>query len=455
MPDSHSSRRGRGGQVLVMVTVALVPMIAMVGLVTDAGYLYYIKNSAQAAADSAALSAVYRFNRTIAGSSFACDSYDWICRTDPTPCASGLTTAANPPETACLYAKQNGFDTANSNQSVTIQSNVTPTPPTAPGVAGAAYWITVRVSQRVPLLFSAVMGNTSGLVAARATGATYPATGCVYTLDPVAPQSFYQNGSTSFRAACGINVNSSNSAALVGNGGATLETSAVNVVGGYNWQGTISPTPNTGVNPFPEPLSGLQAPAPCSASGGCNDANCAAHPSQVVVNSNTTLSPGTYCGGIFVKKGLATFSSGTYILVGGGISTQDSNSRIAGSGVYFYNTYNSTNTYTPINLKATSSIQLAAATSGAYAGILYMQDRACCSATMPTESFQGGATSSFEGIVYAPRSLVEFAGNASLGLAHYTIIIARRYTVKGSSTINNDFSHLVGGNPIKQVGLVE
>ncbi|HEY5162211.1 MAG TPA: hypothetical protein VII81_04285, partial [Terriglobales bacterium] len=70
-------------------------------------------------------------------------------------------------------------------------------------------------------------------------------------------------------------------------------------------------------------------------------------------------------------------------------------------------------------------------------------------------SFQGGATSFFEGIIYTPRSLVQFAGNPSLDLAHYTIVVARRFAVQGTATMNNDFSKLTGGNPIKQVGLVE
>jgi hypothetical protein len=162
-----------------------------------------------------------------------------------------------------------------------------------------------------------------------------------------------------------------------------------------------------------------------------------------------------YCGGIKVKNGTATFAPGTYILVGGGISTQDSNSHIRGTGVFFYNTYNSSNSYEPIAFSANSDVQISAPTAGSYAGILLMEDRTCCTSTAPTDSFQGGATSFFEGVIYCPNSLVQFAGNASMSIAHYTIVVARRFAVQGSSTMNNDFSHLVGGNPIKSVGLVE
>jgi hypothetical protein len=441
-----------------MVTFALVPMIAMVGLVIDIGYMHYLKQSAQAAADAAAAAAIYRFDRTMSGSSFSCSStYPWMCNPSPWSCPANLTTAGNPVETACLYAKDNGFYPTNSSQNVTIVSHITPTIPTAPGVNGVGWWITVRVTQTVPQLFSAIMGNTTGMIAARATAAIQPGLGCVYALDPVAPGAYYQNGTTTFQSACAIYVNSSDpSSAMLGNGGATLQASAINITGGYNWQGTISPPPNTGVPPSPDPLGNLQPPSPpCSSTTGCDAADCSAHPNTVVVNGNTTLQPGVYCGGIRVKNGTATFATGSYVIVGGGISTQDSNSHVRGSGLFFYNTYSSTNSYGPINFNANSDVQIAADTSGPYAGILFMQDRGCCATTIPTESFQGGATSFFEGVLYFPRSLVQFAGNPSLDISHYTIVVARRFAVQGTSTMNNDYSHLTGGNPIKRTGLVE
>jgi len=35
------------------------------------------------------------------------------------------------------------------------------------------------------------------------------------------------------------------------------------------------------------------------------------------------------------------------------------------------------------------------------------------------------------------------------------VVVARQFSVQGSSTMNNDFSKLVAYNPIKTVGLVE
>lgn len=456
MPTAYNSANNRMGQAILLVTIALIPMLGLVGLVTDVGYMHYLHKSAQTAADAGARAAASRFHSTIGGSTFTCADFDWICHPDPWPCPGNLTNATNPVETACLYAKRNGFSVDNGNQNVTIVSNVSSTAPTAPGTGTAVWWLTVRVTQSVPQLFSAVLGNPTGVIAARATGAITPSLGCIYALDPASPASFYQNGSTTFDSACGIYVNSNHPAAAMQNSGnSTIRASEYNIVGGVDWHGTMTPDPTTGVAPFPDPLRNLPVPSPCFAAGGCEAAGCPANSKPLAVNSDVTLSPGTYCGGIWVKNGTATFSPGQYILVGGGIGTQDSNSHVRGSGVFFYNTYSTNNDYTPINFNANSDVQLSAPTSGPYGGILFFQDRSCCTGSVLTESFQGGAASFFEGTIYTPKSVVQFRGNPSLDFAHYTIVVSWQFQVQGNSTFNNDYSHLIAGSPIKFVGLVE
>ena len=451
---SGRSRHTRG-QSLLLVTFAMVPMLGMLGLVTDLGYMHFVKKSAQAAADAAALAAVYRFNRTIYGSSMDCSAFGWMCHGSAYTCPGNIVNASDPVQAACVYAGLNGFSTANAKQTVTVSSGVSSTIPTSSAANNGGWWVTVRVTQTVPQLFSVITGNTTGLVAARASAAVQPSLACVYALDPSAPQSYYQNGNTQFLSGCGIYINSSSSTAMLGNGGAVVSAPFINVAGGTSWQGTMTPNPDTGVSAVNDPLIGLKPPSSCSSTGGCDIAGCKNNSNGLTVNSDMTLTPGVYCGGIHVKSGTATLSSGNYILVGGGISTQDSNSHIRGSGVLLYNTYSSSNSYTSISFSANSDVQISAPLSGTYAGILVMEDRTCCSSTMPTDSFQGGATSFFEGVIYCPSALVQFAGNVSMSIAHYTVVVARRFAVQGTSTMNNDYTRLVGGNPIKNVGLVE
>jgi hypothetical protein len=420
--------------------------------------------SAQEAADAAALAAASRFHSDVGGSKYICD-------TGLTPCVASwqcpatlttATTAANAVESACLYARQNGFwpwkaDGTRTNQNVLIDSHDDSVdPPTAPGLKTAAYWITVRVTQQVPQLFSAVMGNNTGMIAARASAAVTASTDCIYVMDPSGDNTYYQNGSTTLTSGCGIYVNSTSPTAMSNSGNSTVTAPEFDIVGNYDWHGSITPTPNTGAAPALDPLRAVAPPSPCSSSGGCADALCPNGGSTYTVNTAGTqdVPPGTYCNGIFIKKGTAHFTGGTYILVGGGIGTQDTNSIVTGSG-FFYNTYDSHHAYTPVSFAANSSVQLSAPTTGTYASMLFMQDRFCCSGTIPQESFQGGPDAKFEGTLYFPKSQIQFAGNPSMVTAHYTIIVAWQFNLLGTSNVNNDYSGLPGGTPIKQVGLIE
>src|SRR5207249_2319035 len=138
------------------------------------GYMHYVKKSAQTAADAAVMAAISRFHSDVGGSTYTCDQTGVSCGTSYR-CPTDLTVASNARDTACMYAKQNGFQ-ATGNQNVLVDSNVGTSPPsTAPGLNAAAFWISVRVSQKVPQLFSAVTGNANGLVSARATAAVTPA----------------------------------------------------------------------------------------------------------------------------------------------------------------------------------------------------------------------------------------------------------------------------------------
>ena len=69
---------------------------------------------------------------------------------------------------ACLYAKQTGFSTGTANQNIVIDANANADPiknpiPTAPGIK-ADYWLTARVTQQIPQLFSSVLNFPLGAI---------------------------------------------------------------------------------------------------------------------------------------------------------------------------------------------------------------------------------------------------------------------------------------------------
>src|SRR5215467_5108267 len=220
--ETHKRRLDRrSGQILIMFTLALIPMFGIMGLVTDLGYMHFVKMSAQTAAEAAASAAIIdmRVNGT-AGLTFSTTSIS---------CTPNIATPANSFERGCMYAQQHGFNSANQ---VTYQSGTTGTPPTASGIGTASYWVTYRVSQRVPQLFSAVLGNTSGQVVARSSAALKGASDCMFALNAHDAGAFSVGGNTSLTASCGIYVNSDNSAALGTNGGGTISATEYDVVGG-------------------------------------------------------------------------------------------------------------------------------------------------------------------------------------------------------------------------------
>jgi Putative Flp pilus-assembly TadE/G-like len=449
MRKKHSPNRHRG-QALIMTTFALIPMFGLLGLAVDLGWMEFTKKSAQTAADAAAIAAVLQYQSTNFSTTFTCGVGGIVCQA-PTSCSPAPASYLH---SGCDYAQLNGFSSSG-NQYVSLEAGVG-TPPTASGVNSSAYWVTARVNQTVPQLFSAVLGNYTGRVAARATAALNPARDCIYVMDPAGSDAIHMNGSPSLVSSCGVYVNSNSPTALLGVGTPTLSGSEIDIVGNYSFSGTLNPDPpSTNVAVMADPLANLPAPSV----GPCDQKN----PYQVNTNGTVDLSPGVYCGGIFVKHGTANFTPGTYILNGGGLSTQDTNSIITGAGVTIYNTYDPTstkswiNTYAPINIVANSRATLSAPTSGTYAGVLIMEDRrltpTSCGGSICTDNFGGGSLSSFTGIIYGRSSLMNFYGNAAMSA--YTIIVAYRLSMNGTTDINNDYSSLPTGNPIKITALVE
>ena len=174
----NRARKQRGGQALVMVTLALMAMFGLMGLAVDLGWAFYVEKKAQAAADAAALAAVtVVFNAPGGASRFSCGGGVATCAPDPVPCPAGGNLAS-----ACLYAAQNGF-THGGRLTVTVQASDASTPPTVSGCTplvnhpptapcvDTEYWVTVRVSERIPQLFSAILGNRFGTASSRATAA--------------------------------------------------------------------------------------------------------------------------------------------------------------------------------------------------------------------------------------------------------------------------------------------
>src|SRR5882724_8361450 len=136
-----SRSSNRSGQTAVLFTLALVPLLGMLGLVVDIGWAHFRMEAAQTAADSAAVAAALAAYSAAGGGSMTCSTPGIRCYTDETDCPATMTS---PPsdniQAGCMFARDNGFVTVTGGkQHVSFQSGVGAAP-TSTGVV-TSYWV--------------------------------------------------------------------------------------------------------------------------------------------------------------------------------------------------------------------------------------------------------------------------------------------------------------------------
>ena len=428
----------RDGQAVIIVVVAMsILLIGALGLAMDGGQMYAHRQMAQAAADAAAQAGIM----SILDGTNATSAHPF--GTGTPPIASSVCTTADA-RTPCVYARNNGFG-GTSADTVTLSF-----PATVAGVALSsgsvpAFAVTVQRTLKTGLIRFVGAGATVTITAkgtAALVGTVSP--NCVYALDPSAPSAFSAiNGSTVALNGCSIAVNSSNSAALLVNGGSRVTATAISVVGGVSITngGSTTPAPTTGVAPAPDPLASLPSPAV----GACNYTNYS--PGW----GTWALTPGVYCGGINISNGAtATFAAGTYIIKGGTLSLVGGTTD-TGSGVMFYLTGTNA-TYGSVNISNGANATFSGPTSGPYTGIVFYQDRTITSAVNAT--FSGGVSMKVTGTLYFPTTSVLFSNGSSVSNV-YTAIVAKQVSFTGGTSLQYDATGMKTGLFSKGVALVQ
>lgn len=228
---------------MLLICFAAPVTFGLLGLVVDLGWMYWRKEACLTAAQSAALAGVAK---VASQSSFSCMSGGsgnvWCSTTAGTPTQCPSSLPSNNFGTACRFANANFFSTSNANQNVTVDAN-TGAPPTVSGVS-ASYYMTVRVTEKRPLSFLAMLvGVGSGTVSARATAGLFASGGggggCVYVLDPSDASTLFVTGSSTFlNTSCGMKVFSSNAGAVQVNGLGTINANYQTTGNQININGT-------------------------------------------------------------------------------------------------------------------------------------------------------------------------------------------------------------------------
>ena len=392
--------RRQRGQAIIPALLLMPVLVGALGLAIDTGMLRQDRQQLQTVADSAAIGGAAEI-----------------------PYADVLSGAAN-------AAAQNHFVDGAGGGHLTVNN-----PPQSGPHAGDNQYVEVIASQDAPTYFMKIFDIDSVTVTARAVAYLGSGPGCMYELNPSASGAILVNGSFNVNISCGIYVDSSSSQALLANGSGTLHAASIGIVGDYLANGSVglNPLPTTGMVPVSDPLAYLNEP---STSGSCST------PTVINGSGNFTLNPGVYCSTLIVNgRPHVSLSPGTYVLDNGII--MNGSPTLTGSGVTLFNKSGS------MTLNGSSTSTLSAPASGDYAGILVFQSRNDSSQL----TINGNNSTALNGAIYAPKAKV--VDNGSGAANAYSIIVADTITINGSDSLNDDYSSLPAGSPIKAAVLVE
>jgi hypothetical protein len=372
-----------------MMTILFAVLLAFMGLVLDGGRIYFEKRRMQAAADAGAYGGAHELKRGSTGLIETAGKYD---------------------------AKLNGFE--HGTGTIDVQVNH---PPASGNHAGSTGYVEVVITQTVPTYFRRVLIINDATVRARAVaGLENNGDACVVALDREARPGLRVAGTPQLIANCGIMANSNDDWGLQANGGGEIQATWTGVSGGYHLAGggTITPPATEGALGMLDPLASIALENPGGVTPVYNLGN---------INSNTTLQPGRYVGGIKITGSgtVVNFAPGLYVLDSG---MDVSGGTLRGTEVSFYNTGNQL-----ISITGASDVELSAPTSGPYQGMLFWGDPTAPDKN-PGHKFRGTSESSFTGAIHFPSQHVDWAGsNDSVGT--WSMIVANTIDLTGNALV--------------------
>jgi hypothetical protein len=239
---------------------------------------------------------------------------------------------------------------------------------------------------------------------------------CILALNRSVEKALLLTGGAQYVAeGCVLHSNSSSSVSLLVDNNAAVKAGGYCAAGKASVPTNLTPPARSYCEPLDDPFRNLPAPLAST----CIATNMEVAPKQIV-----TLDPGTYCGGLTIK-GTANLNPGVYII--SGLLTVASQATIKGAGVMFYLTGASAG----FTLQAGATIDLSAATSGQYGGILFFQDRLANPGFV--NLFAGNSDTKVFGSIYAPTQKVRVAGTSGVNQdVPFLPIIADQIEITGS-----------------------
>lgn len=377
-------RRSERGQSIIILALSFVVMLGFAGIAIDGGILYADRRSAQNAADSAALAG-----------------------------ALAILQHNNPISIAYSRAADNAYDNNHISNWVNVYN-----PPIDGPYAGNPYYVEVRIRSKVDSVFAhfvykGQLENTVTAVAHAKPATVVPfmngdamvglaKTGCSVVWS-------HGNNTTSITGS-GIFVNSDHpDCAFKASGGNVLNVDGdIDVVGGFEISGgaIVNPTPHSGATQIDTPT----IPPPSCSSSGTRDAG------------TGTLTPGNISDFNF-SGGTWTMQPGIYCVTGG--FSVNAGTTISGNGVLIYVETGD------ISWNGGASLDLHAADTGEYAGLLLYQDPS----NTQMATINGDSGSSFSGTMFIPSAQVQINGTGAADGFH-SQVIGNVVDMSGTSDLN-------------------
>ncbi len=405
MPRVHRQR----GIFALWLAVMLPALIALFALLLEWTQLFTIRQQQRTATDAAAVSAAFQ-----------------ILRHD----SDHALTAAQ------AAAALNGFPIS-PDTTVAIEQ-----PPLQGPYSGADLAVRAALTHQPSRLLQAIFADIEPLISTQAT-ARFKRGVCLLALAPTGTERLFIAANANIQAPdCSAQVNSDASSALTVGNRATVSLLDARVVGNATISGSaaFTPTPVISAAAVADPLTSLVEPT----IGPCDFNN-------YVVIGTRTLIPGTYCGGLKLNANArATLLPGTYVFVGG-LLELGNNAQISAAGVNLFLMQG-----TRMTMNSSSIVNLAAAQTGDYAGVLLFESRSAPLDTL-VHNLPVASTALIEGLIYLPRSRLNLDayGNQPVnGNARAIAIIARHIAISGRLRLNFD-QHYLPDRVRPRVWLVE
>jgi hypothetical protein len=253
---------------------------------------------------------------------------------------------------------------------------------------------------------------------------------CVLGLNGFDRGSFDINGNPSFNADCAVQANSTSSSGMTQEGQAAVKARKFGVSGGHKTNNFVPP-PSDGAAKVADPYASLPFPS----HGVCDSKG-----KGLTIKEDTTLSPGTYCGGIRISStanvklepGVYVMVDGPFWMTGGSVATGD-NVMLAFTGKD-----------SSLYVWGNSSLNVTSPISGTYSNMQFMSDRdsgalrgTWVSIGGNDNGTTGNAKLSYDGVAYFPNQNFWMFGNAVVKANSPTIaIVADKIWTQGSATVN-------------------